>query len=76
MHKLGVRDERDCDGDAEPPLVGRALELRSIAESREAGGVGFVLAGSSGVGKTRLRAGGAGRSAAGGRRAAVGAGDA
>ena len=41
-------------GDPGPPLVGRALELRSIAESREAGGVGFVLAGSSGVGKTRL----------------------
>jgi DNA-binding CsgD family transcriptional regulator len=38
----------------DPPLVGRALELRTIAESRAAGGVGFVLAGPSGVGKTRL----------------------
>jgi DNA-binding NarL/FixJ family response regulator len=39
---------------ADPPLVGRELELRSIAESRAAGGVGFVLAGPTGVGKTRL----------------------
>ena len=39
---------------SDPPLVGRALELRAIAESRSAGGVGFVLAGPTGVGKTRL----------------------
>jgi DNA-binding CsgD family transcriptional regulator/tetratricopeptide (TPR) repeat protein len=37
-----------------PPLVGRELELRTIAENRAAGGVGFVVAGPSGVGKTRL----------------------
>ena len=40
--------------EAGPPLVGRALELRTIAVDRAAGGVGFVLTGPSGVGKTRL----------------------
>ena len=40
--------------EAGPPLVGRALELRTIAVHRAAGGVGFVLTGPSGVGKTRL----------------------
>jgi DNA-binding NarL/FixJ family response regulator len=37
-----------------PPLVGRALELQTITDNRVAGGVGFVLSGPSGVGKTRL----------------------
>ena len=40
--------------EAGPPLIGRSLELRTIAADRAAGGVGFVLAGPSGVGKTRL----------------------
>jgi DNA-binding NarL/FixJ family response regulator len=40
--------------EAGAPLVGRALELRTIAADRAAGGVGFVLTGPSGVGKTRL----------------------
>jgi AAA domain len=40
--------------DPGPPLVGRVLELQALAEDRAAGGVGFVLAGPSGVGKTRL----------------------
>ena len=40
--------------EAGPPLVGRALELRTIAADRAAGGVGFVITGPSGVGKTRL----------------------
>jgi hypothetical protein len=41
-------------GPADPPLVGRTVELGLVAASRAAGGVGFVLVGPSGVGKTRL----------------------
>ena len=42
------------NGELGPPLIGRALELRTIAENRAGGGVGCVLVGPSGVGKTRL----------------------
>jgi len=41
-------------GELGPPLIGRALELRTVADDRAAGGVGCVLVGPSGVGKTRL----------------------
>jgi hypothetical protein len=41
-------------GPGDPPLVGRMVELGLVAASRAAGGVGFVLLGPSGVGKTRL----------------------